>query len=179
MRSCRIIMSPPPLAGGGWGEGENQAEYTEFSIGDSHPHPSPPPSRGRGFCFETDSGYLLLLVVAFLLSLALAGCDKKPPEAPPSLPRVERPVLALDVKPGATLRIKIPRAVLVERGGVPGVFVLSEAGEARFRLVRPGRTGDAQVEILSGLHGTETLVLGDLAAVHDGTPITMKQDIRR
>jgi hypothetical protein len=28
----------------------------------------------------------------------------------------------------------------VERGGIPGVFVLSEAGEARFRMVRPGRT---------------------------------------
>jgi hypothetical protein len=110
----------------------------------------------------------------FLLGLALTSCDKKPPEAPPSLPRVERPVLALNLKPGATLRINIPRAALVERGGIPGVFVLNEAGEARFRLVRPGRTGGTQVEILSGLHGNETLVLGDLGAVHDGTPITTK-----
>jgi hypothetical protein len=129
------------------------------------------------------------------LALALAGCDKKPPEPPPSRPSLERPVLALNVtilsgtkldarsapaggapgtehlKPGTTLRIKIPRAALVERGGIPGVFVLNEAGEARFRLVRPGRVLDAQAEILSGLHGNETLVLGDLAAVHDGTPI--------
>jgi hypothetical protein len=115
-----------------------------------------------------------LVAIAILLGLALAGCDQKPPEAPPSLPRVERPVLALDVKPEATLRIKIPRAALVERGGIPGVFVLNAAGEARFRLVRPGRTGDMQAEILSGLHGNETLVLGDLAAVHDGTPIKIK-----
>lgn len=114
-----------------------------------------------------------LAALAILLGLVLAGCDKKPPEAPPSLPRVERPVLALNLKPGATLRIKIPRAALVERGGIPGVFVLNEAGEARFRLVRPGRTGDSQVEILSGLHGNETLVLGDLGAVHDGTPIKL------
>jgi hypothetical protein len=115
-----------------------------------------------------------LAASAILLGLALASCEKKPPEAPPSLPRVERPVLALNLKPGATLRIKIPRVALVERGGIPGVFVLSEAGEARFRLVRPGRTSDSLVEILSGLHGNETLVLGDLAAVHDGTPIQIK-----
>jgi hypothetical protein len=106
--------------------------------------------------------------------LTLAGCGQKPPEAPPSLPRVERPVLALNLKPEATLRIKIPRAALVERGGIPGVFVLNETGEARFRLVRPGRASGTQVEILSGLHGNETLVLGELAAVHDGSPIKIK-----
>jgi hypothetical protein len=111
------------------------------------------------------------VAIVILLGLVLASCDKKPPEAPPSLPRVERPVLVLNLKPEATLRIKIPRAALVERGGIPGVFVLSEAGEARFRLVRPGRTSGTQVEILSGLHGNETLVLGDLGAVHDGSPI--------
>jgi hypothetical protein len=114
------------------------------------------------------------LAVALLFIPLITGCDKKPPEAPPSLPRVERPVLALNLKPGATLRIKIPRAALVERGGIPGVFVLNETGEARFRLVRPGRTSGTQVEILSGLHGNETLVLGDLGAVHDGTPVATK-----
>jgi len=29
------------------------------------------------------------------------------------------------------------------------------------------------VEILSGLQGSETLVLGDLSAVHDGSPVTV------
>lgn len=113
-----------------------------------------------------------LVALMVLFGLALAGCDKKPPEPPPSLPRLERPVLALNFPPGATLRMKIPRAALVERGGIPGVFVLDQAGEARFRLVRPGRINDAQAEILSGLHGDETLVLGDLSAVHDGSRIT-------
>ena len=64
----------------------------------------------------------------------------------------------------------------LELRGIPGVFVLSEAGEARFRLVRPCRTSDSLVEILSGLHGNETLVLGDLAAVHDGSPIEKKKE---
>lgn len=111
------------------------------------------------------------IVVFTLAALPLAGCDKKPEVPPPSLPRAERPVLALNVKPGELLKLSIPRQALVERGGVPGVFVLSPAGEARFRMVRSGGTLGAQVEILSGLHGDETLVLGDLAEVHDGSPI--------
>ncbi len=120
-----------------------------------------------------------LAAVTILVALALAGCDKKPPEAPPSLPRVERPVLSLNLKPGELLKIKIPRQALVERGGIPGVFVLSEAGEARFRLVRTGKASDTQVEILSGLHGTETLVLGDLSTVHDGSPVKILETADR
>jgi hypothetical protein len=112
-----------------------------------------------------------LVLVAMLSALALGGCQKKPPSPPPSLPQVDRPLLSLQVKPVELLRIRIPRQALVERGGVAGVFVLSPAGEARFRMVRSGGTLGAQVEILSGLHGDETLVLGDLAEVHDGSPI--------
>lgn len=111
---------------------------------------------------------------ALLAGLILTACNEKSPATPPSLPRLERPTMTLGVKSGEALKIKIPRAALVERGGLPGVFVLSAAREARFRLVRPGRVTDAQAEILSGLHGDETLVLGDLAAVHDGSPIEVK-----
>jgi len=114
-----------------------------------------------------------------MLALPLAGCHGKPGTPPVSLPRLERPVQTLHAKPEDRLTISIPRAALVERGGIPGVFVLNPAGEARFRMVRAGDTSGARVEILSGLHGDETLVLGDLSAVHDGTPIATKQDIRR
>jgi len=121
---------------------------------------------------------LRLLAIAFLFGVTLPGCQEKPPVPPPSLPSLERPVLTLQVKPVALSTLTIPRPALVERGGIPGVFVL-ENNQARFRMVRPGKTTAAQVQILSGLHGDETLVLGDLADVHDGTPITMTQDIRR
>jgi hypothetical protein len=90
---------------------------------------------------------------------------------------VERPVLTLHVKAGELTKLLIPRQALVERGGIPGVFVLNETGsptpQARFRLVRTGRTSDAQVEILSGLRGDETLVLGVLADMHDGSPVAV------
>ena len=114
------------------------------------------------------------VAVIALAILPLAGCNKKPELPPPSLPRVERPVLTLNLKPGELLKLSIPRQALVERGGIPGVFVLSATGEARFRMVRTGSTQGAQVEILSGLRGDETLVLGDLADVHDGSPIKIK-----
>lgn len=119
------------------------------------------------------TAHFFIAVIA-LATLPLAGCNKKPEVPPPSPPRVERPVLALNAKPGELLKLSIPRQALVERGGVPGVFVLSEAGEARFRMVRTGKTSDTRVEILSGLTGNETLVRGDLSAVHDGSPIKIK-----
>lgn len=122
----------------------------------------------------------LLMIALIAAALPLAGCKKKPEVPPPSLPHVERPVLTLHVPPGDLAKLLIPRQALVERGGIPGVFVLQETGaqppdmQARFRLVRAGRFRDSQVEILSGLRGDETLVLGDLAAVHDGSPIKIK-----
>ena len=61
---------------------------------------------------------------------------------------------------------------MVIRNGISGVFVL-ENNEARFRMVRLGKTGTGKVEILSGLFGNETLVVGGLEAVHDGSPITV------
>jgi hypothetical protein len=97
----------------------------------------------------------------------LAGCEKE--AAPPApVAALARPVLALDAKAG---RVLVPQSLLVERGGVPGVFVLSDENQARFRMVRTGKTVTNQVEILSGLRGNETLVSGDLRDVHDGSPV--------
>ncbi|MCW8830336.1 MAG: hypothetical protein OQK32_02330 [Gammaproteobacteria bacterium] len=64
--------------------------------------------------------------------------------------------------------ITVPRALLVTRYGIPGVFVV-ENNEARFRMVRPGKTTTKQVEILSGLFGHEMLLADKLDKVHDGS----------
>jgi hypothetical protein len=112
------------------------------------------------------------LCVALLAVAALAACAEKPSKAAGMIP-VARPVLAL--KTGTPVRI--PRATLVERGGIPGVFVLDtgvEPPQARFRMVRAGHPNDGQIEILSGLKGGEVLVTGDLAPVRDGTAIKVK-----
>ncbi|MBS1235650.1 MAG: hypothetical protein H6R46_445 [Proteobacteria bacterium] len=105
-----------------------------------------------------------VFIVAVLL---LAGCDKKT-AAPAPLAAQERPTLTLDAKAG---RVLVPQSAIVERGGIPGVFVLSESNQARFRMVRTGKNVNGRIEILSGLSGSETLVTGDLRNVHDGSPV--------
>ena len=114
-----------------------------------------------------------LVLAGLLAGLALTSCRGKPPVPPPSLPSLERPVLALQIKPDSLSALTIPIEALIDRGGIPGVFVL-EKNQARFRMVRFGKTSAARVEVLSGLHGDETLVLGELTEVHDGSPISIK-----
>lgn len=107
------------------------------------------------------------LAVSVVAVLLLAACGKKTAEPAP-LAALARPVVMLDTKAD---RVLVPQAALVERGGIPGVFVMTEEQQARFRMVRTGKNLNDRVEILSGLSGSETLVAGDLRDVHDGSPI--------
>ena len=64
----------------------------------------------------------------------------------------------------------VPEAALVRRGGLAGVFVVSE-GRAHLRWVRAGRSGGGQVEILAGLFpGDEVAV--PAAGLADGRRVT-------
>lgn len=116
------------------------------------------------------------LTLRFLLTVCcsitlLGGCEAPPPpSAPLKLSELVRPVHTLRPVGERTSGIWIPRAALVERAGIPGVFVLQD-GRARFRMVKVGKHRATQLEVLSGLHGTETLVLGPFEAMHDGSPI--------
>lgn len=107
------------------------------------------------------------IVVNTAAILALTACGKKAPEPAP-IAALARPVLAVEAQAG---RVMVSQAALVERGGVPGVFVLTDENQARFRMVRTGKRVNDRVEILGGLRGNETLVAGDLHAVFDGSPI--------
>jgi len=112
--------------------------------------------------------FLIRPVTVFVFAvLLLTGCGKKAADTAP-LAALARPVLILDAKAG---RVLVPQSTLVERGGIPGVFVLAEEQQARFRMVRTGKNVNDHVEILSGLSGSETLVVGDLRDVHDGSPV--------
>jgi hypothetical protein len=111
---------------------------------------------------------LLMLVPV----VTLAACTEPPAKPAAAIP-VARPVVVLT----RGTPLLIPRAALVERGGIPGVFVLDTAVEppqARFRMVRAGHPDNGRIEILGGLQGGETLVAGDLAPVRDGSAIKVK-----
>lgn len=113
---------------------------------------------------RASSMYLLALAGLFL-----AGCVHEAEEPTPFAERaaVERPVTEAQVRNG---RVRVPASAIVQRWDMPHVFVL-EAGKARARLVEPGKDRGRYREVLAGLDGDETLVVGDLEAVVDGTPI--------
>ena len=129
--------------------------------------------------------------VALIIGItALAGCEHPAPTFPAPLPVLERPVVALGARRAPEAHVLAPAAALVTHGGIPGVFVLQQAApfppvahgaggdalpEARFRMVKPGKTVQGRIEILSGLAGDETLVGGDLSEVRDGSPIAVKR----
>ncbi len=108
---------------------------------------------------------------ALALGVLLAGCH----QAPTPTPQLERPALerpTVTIGPAKTGQIlSVPRNALLTRAGIPGVLVYRQ-GVARFQMVKAGRTVRDSMEILSGLNGGETLVVGDLEAVHDGSPVT-------
>jgi len=116
------------------------------------------------------------LAAALTLGALVAACSEPPAPTPPlHLTPHERPVQDLPPPRDARPHVSVPRNALVERGGMPGVMVLSEDGVARFRLVKPGEVRGDSIEILAGLFGGERIVLGDLADVRDGTPIQTKE----
>ncbi|MHB8251104.1 MULTISPECIES: efflux RND transporter periplasmic adaptor subunit [Acidithiobacillus] len=65
----------------------------------------------------------------------------------------------------------VPAVALLDRAGIPGVFVVDAQGVAHYRMVRPGPSTPEGVEILSGLSAGETVVVGNLAAVNNGDHI--------
>lgn len=105
----------------------------------------------------------------------LTGCEHGPaPSAPTALPALERAVFRVDAGTASTLNVQIPRAAFIERGGLPGVFVLDPTGRARFRLVRLGKISGDRFEVISGVRAGDLLLRGDLTQVRDGSPITTK-----
>jgi multidrug efflux pump subunit AcrA (membrane-fusion protein) len=117
----------------------------------------------------------VFIVSLVLTGLVLCGCREQAATTPAVvLPGLQRPVITLKAAQTArSQRVLIPAGAYIERSGLPGVFVLSE-GQARFRMVRIGKQYAGQLEVLSGLSGNETLVLGNLADIHDGSPIAAK-----
>ena len=68
--------------------------------------------------------------------------------------------------------IAVPDSVIVRRGQLDGVFVLTADGEALLRWVRTGaRLPDGRVEVLSGLAGGEVVITTSDPRIADGVRV--------
>jgi multidrug efflux pump subunit AcrA (membrane-fusion protein) len=72
---------------------------------------------------------------------------------------------------GLKQAILIPRKAVVQRGQLAGVFVVDDAGIARLRLIKTGKSYGESVEALSGLSDGERIVVDGVANVSDGSRI--------
>jgi multidrug efflux pump subunit AcrA (membrane-fusion protein) len=75
----------------------------------------------------------------------------------------------LETAPRAT--ILVPASAVLTSGGVTLVAVKDQAGRARTRAVTTGDASGGKVEILSGLSGGETVLVGLASPPADGAPI--------
>lgn len=101
--------------------------------------------------------------------ILLAACSTENPVAKQTDKiTLTRPLLKLDSAKATDLLV--PANAIIKRGGTTGVFVLQD-NEARFRMIKPAHQLGSSVRVLSGLVGNETLVLGSLQEIHDGSPI--------
>ena len=66
-------------------------------------------------------------------------------------------------------RLTVPAAALFERGGLVGLFVVSD-GRARLRWVAAGAHDGGTVEVRAGVEAGERVVL-DPAGLADGAPV--------
>ncbi len=169
--------------------------------------------KGSGFWFEADMDESLQSAVKagdmVTVSVPAAGLDLEVPVV--HVQRSSRPqthtftVLAdldsADLKSGLFGRIFLkvstrkavilPKGVVVERGGISGVYVLDESGTARWRIIKAGKPwrktqkgflpllpdvaaqGGAEiyVTVLSGLSPGEKVVSSNLSRVSEGCRI--------
>lgn len=72
---------------------------------------------------------------------------------------------------GKRLALSVPKAAVLERAGIVGVFVVDAQGLAQYRMVRIGAEVNGQVEVLSGLNPGEKVVTGNAQAVNNGNRI--------
>ncbi|HQQ76160.1 MAG TPA: efflux transporter periplasmic adaptor subunit, partial [Thermoanaerobaculia bacterium] len=72
--------------------------------------------------------------------------------------------------------VLVPEAAVLTSGGVTLVAVKDEAGKARTRAVTTGAVSGGKVEILSGLAGGETVLVGLTAPPADGAPVVAKEN---
>ncbi len=76
------------------------------------------------------------------------------------------------VEAGARKTVLVPAGAVVRSGGLPMVAVRDAAGKARSRAVTTGDERGGKIEILSGLSGGETVLVGLASLPADGAAVT-------
>jgi RND family efflux transporter MFP subunit len=82
----------------------------------------------------------------------------------------------LDAAPRAT--VLVPETAVLTSGGVTIVALKDDAGKVRTRVVTTGAAQGGKVEVLSGLSGGETVLVGLAAPPADGAPVETKGGVR-
>lgn len=72
---------------------------------------------------------------------------------------------------GSTKGVALPARAVVRRGSLTSVWVVSPEGTARLRLIKLGRSLDGRVEVLSGLHPGERVVVAGMEQMVDGAKV--------
>ncbi|SMO39395.1 RND family efflux transporter, MFP subunit [Saccharicrinis carchari] len=75
---------------------------------------------------------------------------------------------------GDTKKIMVPKALIVHRGQLTGIWTVSESNTALLRWVRLGKSIDQRIEILSGLSVGDRLILNSEVRLHDGMRLELK-----
>ncbi len=73
--------------------------------------------------------------------------------------------------------VLVPEAAVLSSGGMTLVVVKDADGKARTRVVTTGAASAGKVEILSGLTGGETVLVGLAAAPADGSPVMESKEL--
>ena len=71
--------------------------------------------------------------------------------------------------------ISVPKAALLERAGIVGVFVVDAEGVAHYRMVRVGNEQAAVVEIEAGLSAGDKVVVSDTSELNSGDRINVTE----
>jgi RND family efflux transporter MFP subunit len=72
--------------------------------------------------------------------------------------------------------VLVPESAVLASGGVSLVALKDDAGKARTRVVTTGASQGGKVEILSGLSGGETVLVGLTTPPADGAPVSRPKD---
>ena len=68
--------------------------------------------------------------------------------------------------------VLVPESAVLASGGVSLVALKDDSGKARTRVVTTGASQGGKIEILSGLSGGETVLVGLTAPPADGAPVS-------